>query len=74
MWRYLSTEDKDKITKLEQSLSEALQKEDYTSMKSLTEELKNTMMEVGQKVYSQAGDSSAPASDDVIDADFSKEK
>ena len=70
----ISSEDKDKITKLEQSLSEALQKEDYTSMKSLTEELKNTMMEVGQKVYSQAGDSSAPASDDVIDADFSKEK
>lgn len=67
----ISSEDKDKITKLEQSLSEALQKEDYTSMKSLTEELKNTMMEVGQKVYSQAG---APASDDVIDADFSKEK
>ena len=43
-------------------------------MKNLTEELKNAMMEVGQKVYSQGGDNAASSSDDVIDADFSKEK
>ena len=70
----ISPEDKDKITTLEQSLSEAIQKEDYTSMKNLTEEVKNAMMEVGQKVYSQGGDNPAPNNDDVIDADFSKEK
>jgi molecular chaperone DnaK len=70
----ISSEDKDRITQLEQSLSAAIQKEDYTSMKSLTEELKDAMMDVGQKVYSQGADSAATSSDDVIETDFSTEK
>ena len=70
----ISSEDKDKITQLEQSLSAAIQQEDYTSMKSLTEELKDAMMDVGQKVYSQGADSAATSSDDVIETDFSTEK
>ena len=70
----ISSEDKDKITQLEQSLSAAIQQEDYTSMKSLTEELKGAMMDVGQKVYSQGTDSAATSSDDVIETDFSTEK
>jgi len=70
----ISSEDKDKITQLEQSLSAAIQQEDYTSMKSLTEALKDAMMDVGQKVYSQGADSAATSSDDVIETDFSTEK
>jgi len=70
----ISSEDKDRITQLEQSLSAAIQNEDYTSMKSLTEELKDAMMDVGQKVYSQGADSAATSSDDVIETDFSTEK
>ena len=70
----ISSEDKDRITQLEQSLSAAIQQEDYTSMKSLTEELKGAMMDVGQKVYSQGTDSAATSSDDVIETDFSTEK
>lgn len=70
----ISSEDKDRITQLEQSLSAAIQQEDYTSMKSLTEELKDAMMDVGQKVYSQGADSAATSSDDVIETDFSTEK
>ena len=70
----ISSEDKDRITQLEQSLSAAIQQEDYTSMKSLTEELKGAMMDVGQKVYSQGADSAATSSDDVIETDFSTEK
>ena len=70
----ISSEDKDKITQLEQSLSAAIQQEDYTSMKSLTEELKDAMMDVGQKVYSQGADSAATSSGDVIETDFSTEK
>jgi molecular chaperone DnaK len=70
----ISSEDKDRITQLEQSLSAAIQNEDYTSMKSLTEELKDAMMDVGQKVYSQGADSGATSSDDVIETDFSTEK
>jgi len=70
----ISSEDKDRITQLEQSLSAAIQQEDYTSMKSLTEALKDAMMDVGQKVYSQGADSAATSSDDVIETDFSTEK
>ena len=70
----ISSEDTDRITQLEQSLSAAIQQEDYTSMKSLTEELKDAMMDVGQKVYSQGADSAATSSDDVIETDFSTEK
>jgi len=70
----ISSEDKDRITQLEQSLSAAIQNEDYTSMKSLTEELKDAMMDVGQKVYSQGADSAATSSGDVIETDFSTEK
>ena len=70
----ISSEDKDRITQLEQSLSAAIQNEDYTSMKSLTEELKDAMMDVGQKIYSQGADSAATSSDDVIETDFSTEK
>ena len=70
----ISSEDKDRITQLEQSLSAAIQNEDYTSMKSLTEELKDAMMDVGQKVYNQGADSAATSSDDVIETDFSTEK
>ena len=40
-------------------------------MKSLNEKIKNTMMEVGQKVYSQP---ESNPSDDVIETDFSTEK
>ena len=60
---------KEKIIPLE----EALKNEDYDRMKTLNENIKNSVMEVGQKVYSQPN-SSAEGSDDVIETDFSTEK
>ena len=54
------------ITKLEA----AVQNDDTTLMKSLTEEVKQAMMEIGQKVY---GKTSSNDTDDsqTIETDFS---
>jgi hypothetical protein len=43
------------------------------SMKDLSESLKKTVMEVGEKAYSAAGNAEQ-ANDDVIETDFSAEK
>ena len=69
----ISSEDKAKIEALVNDLEEALKNEDYDRMKTLNENIKNSVMEVGQKVYSQPN-SSAEGSDDVIETDFSTEK
>ena len=56
------------ITKLET----AIQNEDTNSMKSLTEEVKQVMMEIGQKVYSQTDTPDQnPSATDSIETDFS---
>ena len=59
------------IESLITELEAAVQNEVYDEMKSLNEKIKNTMMEVGQKVYSQP---ESNPSDDVIETDFSTEK
>jgi len=47
-------------------------------MKELNESIKNSMMEIGQQVYSQtpdgAGGTPNTAGDDAIETDFSTEK
>jgi molecular chaperone DnaK len=71
----------DEKAKLEESLTkleEATGAENYTVMKELNESIKNAMMEIGQKVYSQNPESgegtvNAPG-DDAIETDFSTEK
>ena len=71
-------EEKTKITDLIAKLEEAVKAGDYSSMKDLNESIKNLMMEVGQKVYSQnpnpAGNTSSTPGDDAIETDFSTEK
>ena len=45
-------------------------------MKEVNENLKNSMMEIGQNIYSQQGAENKPNSDqdDVIETDFSTDK
>ena len=69
----ISSEDKAKIEALINDLEEALKNEDYDRMKTLNESIKNSVMEIGQKVYSQS-DPSAQGTDDAIETDFSTEK
>ena len=71
----ISSEDKIKIDSAVTSLEEAIKKEDFTSMEKLNEELKNLMMEIGQKAYSESSNSNESAPDPtVIETDFSTEK
>jgi len=42
-------------------------------MKEVMEKVKTAVMEVGEKVYKEAG-ANSPAGDDVIETDFSSEK
>ena len=71
----MASEDKEKIESLVKSLEDAVQQENYTSMKDLTEDLNKTMMEVGQKIYSNAESAGAiPDDGNTIETDFSVEK
>ncbi len=71
----MASEDKEKIESLVKSLEDAVQQENYTSMKDLTEDLNKTMMEVGQKIYSNAESAgAAPDDGNTIETDFSVEK
>jgi molecular chaperone DnaK len=67
----ISQEDKTNISSLVTELETAIQKEAYDEMNSLNEKIKNAVMEVGEKAYSQA---ESNPSDDVIETDFSTEK
>ncbi len=70
--------EKDKLDGLITKLEGAIQSENYSEMKELNESIKNTMMEIGQQVYSQTpnGEDGPPnaANDDAIETDFSAEK
>ena len=66
-------EEKQKIETLVSELEEAVKNDNFNSMKDLSESLKKTVMEVGEKAYSAAG-SAEQANDDVIETDFSAEK
>ena len=66
-------EEKQKIETLVSELEEAVKTDNFNHMKDLSESLKKTVMEVGEKAYSAAG-SAEQANDDVIETDFSAEK
>ncbi len=66
-------EEKQKIETLVSELEEAVKADNFNSMKDLSESLKKTVMEVGEKAYSAAGNAEQ-ANDDVIETDFSAEK
>ena len=65
-------------------LKEALEKDDYETMKTLVEELQQELYSLGASVYQQANAASQAADDsnadsktdgdDVIDADFTETK
>ena len=66
-------EEKQKIETLVSELEEAVKTDNFNSMKDLSESLKKTVMEVGEKAYSAAGNAEQ-ANDDVIETDFSADK
>ncbi|MEY4517716.1 MAG: hypothetical protein RLZZ499_315 [Cyanobacteriota bacterium] len=73
----MSANDKQRVEGMVKNLREAIQQENYDRLKSLTEELQQTMMQIGSAMYtnndgssSSAGTSSNSDGDEVIDADF----
>jgi molecular chaperone DnaK len=75
--------DKSRVEELIKNLRESVTREDYDQMKSLTNELQQALMQVGQAVYANANanansdpatasgnDPAASNNDDVIDADY----
>jgi len=66
-------EEKQKIETLVSELEEAVKTDNFNHMKDLSESLKKTVMEVGEKAYSAAGNAEQ-SNDDVIETDFSAEK
>jgi len=69
----ISSEEKQKIESQITELETATKNEDYNTTKELIENLKKTVMEVGEKAYSNAGNQDS-SNEDVIDTDFSAEK
>nr|YP_010337176.1 heat shock protein 70 chaperone [Pseudoerythrocladia kornmannii]UNJ16761.1 heat shock protein 70 chaperone [Pseudoerythrocladia kornmannii] len=75
----ISEEDKLSIENQIQKLQTAVKEEDYSEMSSLKESLQKSLMDMGQKIYSQAQGSttnntpSSPDDDSVIDADVTPE-
>jgi len=65
--------EKEKVEALLTKLQAAIDTDDTDSMKSLTEEIKQIMMELGQKVYSQTDSTPSTDSDsETIETDFSR--
>jgi len=69
----IDADAKQNIEKLISDLEEATKVENYDSMKTLMEDLRKAVMEVGEKAYSTA-DAGNSGEDDVIETDFSTEK
>ena len=68
----IETTEKEKVESLITQLEAVLQTDDITEIKSLSENVKQVMMEIGQKVYSQADATDGNATtDDPIETDFS---
>ena len=68
----IDTSEKEKVNSLISKLEAAIQADDSSSMQSLTEEVKQAMVEIGQKIYSQDDTTGANASDnDAIRLIFS---
>ena len=74
----IASDEKSKLEDLIAKLEDAVASERYSEMQDRNENIKNYMMEIGQKVYSQNPDmensTSNSAGDDVIETDFSTEK
>jgi molecular chaperone DnaK len=80
----VGAEDKSKVEASSAKLKEAIEKEDYDTMKSELETLQQALYAAGAAVYQQAagaeaaaggnGTGAAPAGDDVIDAEFTESK
>jgi molecular chaperone DnaK len=71
-------DDKTRVEGLISQLREAINQDNFDSMKSLSDEIQQALMQIGNAMYANAGDNTTqtatdnPASgnDDVIDADF----
>jgi molecular chaperone DnaK len=80
----VSAEAKAKVEEKRTKLNEALQKEDFDTLKPLFDELQQELYALGASVYQQAGAdgtseaatgaSSSGGADDVIDAEFTESK
>jgi molecular chaperone DnaK len=85
----VAADAKDKVEAKRVQLKESVEKEDFTAMKSLLEELQQELYALGASVYQQAGaaeaaaangaagngaSASGAAADDVIDAEFTESK
>jgi len=83
----VGAEDKAKVEGFSKTLKEAIEKEDYDTIKTTLEQLQQALYAAGAAVYQQAGAngaaapggdgagaSSAAAGDDVIDAEFTETK
>jgi molecular chaperone DnaK len=69
----ITAEEKQKILNTVEELETATKGENFDKVKELTEALKKTMMELGEKAYSSSTAQNSN-SEDVIDTDFSAEK
>jgi molecular chaperone DnaK len=69
----ISSEEKQKIESLVSELEEVIKTEDYISMKEKMENLKKSVMEIGEKAYKD-NSTNNDTGDDVIETDFSSEK
>jgi len=69
----ITADEKQKVESLISELEKAVQDDNYSAMKDMTENLKKVVMEIGEKAYKEAGNAN-PATDDVIETDFSSEK
>lgn len=68
----IADEDKNRIESLIQQLKNSIQEENFDSMKTLSKELEQQLMAVGQKIYSQnsgTNTNNAQENDSVIDTE-----
>ena len=67
----IDASEKEKVESLLTKLQAAINTDDTDAMKSLTEEVKQLMMELGQKVYSQTDATTTNSDGETIETDFS---
>ena len=67
----IDASEKEKVESLLTKLQAAINTDDTDAMKSLTEEVKQLMMKLGQKVYSQTDSTTTNSDGETIETDFS---
>jgi molecular chaperone DnaK len=70
----VSTEKRASVEELITKLEEATKAENYDVMKELNEQIKTSVMELGQQVYNKSADDNNNSEENVIETDFSTEK